>query len=52
VLQAANGAAALEILDGDQRVDMLLSDVVMPGLNGRELADEAILRVPNLKYFS
>ncbi len=49
VLRAANGAAALEILDGDQRVDLLLSDVVMPGLNGRELADEAVRRVPTLK---
>jgi PAS domain S-box-containing protein len=50
VLAAANGAAALEILDNGRPVDLLLTDVVMPGgLNGRQLADEALRRRPSLK---
>ena len=50
VLEAGNGAAALEILDRGHHVDLLLTDVVMPGgLNGRQLADEAMRRRPGLK---
>lgn len=50
VLEAASGAEALEILDRDSEVDLLFSDVVMPGgINGRQLADEAIRRQPGLK---
>jgi len=38
VLTAANGPAALAIVRGDQAIDLLFSDVVMPGgLNGFEL---------------
>jgi CheY-like chemotaxis protein len=41
---------ALEVLDGDQRVDLLLTDVVMPGgVNGRQLANQAIRKRPDLK---
>ena len=36
VLGAANGAAALEILD-NETVDMIISDMNMPGLDGLEL---------------
>jgi PAS domain S-box-containing protein len=49
VLAAATGAAALEILDGGAEVDLMFTDVVMPGLNGRQLADEAMRRRPGLK---
>jgi CheY-like chemotaxis protein len=31
------------------KVELLLTDVVMPGMNGRKLADEAKLRKPDLK---
>lgn len=48
VFPAANGQEALKALN-HQPVDLLLSDVVMPGMNGRVLAEEALRVVPNLK---
>jgi len=39
ILEAEDGAAALQIVDGHQgTIDLLLTDVIMPGMNGRELA--------------
>ena len=50
VLMAADGAAALEILDRSNDIDLLFTDVIIPGgLNGRQLADEAARRQPRLK---
>ncbi len=50
VLAAPNGAAALDILEGGQAVDLLFTDVVMPGgVNGRQLADEAVRLRPDLR---
>jgi two-component system NtrC family sensor kinase len=47
---AENGDAALELFgNGGARFDLLLTDVVLPGLNGRQLADEAKKRDPALK---
>jgi len=50
VLQAASGAEALErILRYPHPLHLVLTDVVMPGLNGRELADRLVLLRPDLK---
>jgi PAS domain S-box-containing protein len=50
VLCASDGAAALESLGGEQRIDLLLTDVVMPGgLDGRQLADAAVGLRPDLR---
>jgi len=50
VLEAANGEAALQVLATSAEVDLLFTDVVMPGhLNGRTLATEAVRQRPNLK---
>jgi len=49
VIEAKNGASALDILEGGG-IDLLFTDVVMPGgMNGRQLADEAVRRRPGLK---
>ena len=50
VVTAGNAAQALEILRGDQLVDLLLSDVIMPGgMNGVQLTVEARRIRPELK---
>jgi PAS domain S-box-containing protein len=50
VMRASNGAAALEILSGKDHIDLLLTDVVMPGgVNGRQLADAAVGQRPGLR---
>ncbi|NUR14215.1 MAG: PAS domain S-box protein, partial [Bradyrhizobium sp.] len=49
-LEAANAAEALTIIDADKSIDLLFTDVIMPGaMNGRQLADEAVRRRPDLK---
>ncbi|APO52033.1 histidine kinase [Bradyrhizobium sp. CCBAU 45394] len=49
-LEAANAADALTIIDADKDIDLLFTDVIMPGaMNGRQLADEAARRRPDLK---
>ena len=50
ILEAATGAAALRVLDAHPEIDLLFTDVGLPGgMNGRQLADEARKRRPNLK---
>lgn len=49
VLAADGAAAALKLLDAHPAVALLFTDVVMPEVNGRELADEALRRRPELK---
>src|SRR5690606_1261280 len=47
-LQAADGLSGLAILESDQTVDLLISDIGLPGLNGRQLADAARVKRPAL----
>ncbi|MFM2422556.1 MAG: hypothetical protein RL291_1086 [Pseudomonadota bacterium] len=42
VIEAADGADALALLKGGQSIDILLSDVDMPGMTGIELASECL----------
>jgi CheY-like chemotaxis protein len=50
VLEAQDGAAALELADScPERIDLLLSDVVMPRLGGYELAQRLRTRRPELR---
>ncbi|MEH2502509.1 PAS domain S-box-containing protein [Bradyrhizobium sp. AZCC 1578] len=49
-LEAANASDALRIIDDVPNVDLLFTDVIMPGImNGRQLVDEALKRRPDLK---
>jgi PAS domain S-box-containing protein len=50
VLEAANAAEAVDVFDASpHRIAMLVSDVVMPGLNGHELSRMLRLRAPRLR---
>ena len=50
VLSASDGDSALELLEERQgRVDLLISDVVMPGMDGPTLVERARARYPDLK---
>jgi signal transduction histidine kinase len=49
VLHAASGQAALDMLAANKSIELLLTDIVMPGMNGRELAEEARRRHPKLR---
>jgi CheY-like chemotaxis protein len=49
VLEAGGGEDALRLLDEHKTIGLLLTDVVMPGMNGRKLAEEACERRPALK---
>ncbi|MDB5919278.1 MAG: hybrid sensor histidine kinase/response regulator [Massilia sp.] len=49
VLSASNGSDALDILRSTPEIDVLFSDVVMPGMSGMKLAKEARALIPGLK---
>jgi signal transduction histidine kinase/CheY-like chemotaxis protein len=49
-MAASNAAEALAIIDGSERIDLLFTDVIIPGgMNGRQLAIEAQKRRKGLK---
>jgi signal transduction histidine kinase/CheY-like chemotaxis protein len=49
-LAAANAAEALVVIDSSQKIDLLFTDMIMPGsMNGRQLADAALQRRASLK---
>ena len=44
------GRSACSVIDDDAAIDLLFTDVIMPGaMNGRQLVDEALKRRPGLK---
>ena len=50
VIETDNAAAALDIVaEPNRRIHLLLTDVVMPGINGRHLADQARVIQPGMK---
>jgi CheY-like chemotaxis protein len=50
VIEAVNGAEAVSVLDGDIHIDLVLTDVVMPGaLTGKEVVEHALKARPDVK---
>ena len=49
VFEASESGAALRILEQRPEIAVLFTDVGLPGVNGRKLAEAAKSRVPNLK---
>jgi PAS domain S-box-containing protein len=49
VLVAPNGKDAMDIVNGGEEISLLFTDVVMPGMTGRQLADQAAVKRPGLK---
>ena len=50
VLEAPDAEAALRLIErGERSIDLLLTDVVLPGQNGRQLADQVMKWLPALK---
>jgi len=49
VVHAASGPEALRMIAGGQTASLLFTDIVMPEMTGRQLADEAVRHVPGLK---
>jgi CheY-like chemotaxis protein len=50
ILEAAEGVRALALAaDHDGKIDLLLSDVVLPGLSGRLVAERLLMQYPGMK---
>ena len=50
VIEAVDGPAGLKVLESNARIDLLITDVGLPGgINGRQVADAARVQRPNLK---
>lgn len=48
-LEAGNGQAALPVLTSNTTIDLLITDVGLPGMNGRQIAEIARRHRPDLK---
>ncbi|MFC1456607.1 PAS domain-containing protein [Microvirga arabica] len=48
-LEAVDGPSGLKMLQSPRRIDLLVTDVGLPGMNGRQLADQAREHRPDLK---
>ncbi|MBK0394121.1 ATP-binding protein [Ramlibacter algicola] len=49
VLEVGDGAEALKVLESTRRIDLLVTDVGLPSMNGRQVYDAAAVRRPALK---
>ena len=49
VVEAEDGASALGLFAGNQEVDLLLTDVIMPGMTGHEVAEGLTAKRPRMR---
>jgi PAS domain S-box-containing protein len=49
VIETVDGNQALPVIEGVDRIDLLVSDVGLPGMNGRQIAEIAVAARPDLK---
>jgi signal transduction histidine kinase/CheY-like chemotaxis protein len=49
IIQAGDATQALALLAIQPRIDLLFTDIVMPDINGRRLAEMAVAQYPHLK---
>ena len=49
IIEAADGPSGLAILQSERRIDLLVTDIGLPGLNGRQISEAARLLRPQLK---
>jgi PAS domain S-box-containing protein len=49
VIEAVDGPSGLEILQSSRHIDLLVTDIGLPGLNGRQVAEAARLARPELR---
>jgi CheY-like chemotaxis protein len=52
ILLASDARPVISILQSDSRIDLMVSDVVLPHVNGRKLAEIARASRPGLKVLS
>jgi len=48
VLEADDGTAGWQIVQSDTPLDLMITDVGLPGMNGRQLADAALSQRPKM----
>jgi DNA-binding response OmpR family regulator len=48
-LEAGDGQSGLQMLQSDRRIDLLITDIGLPGLNGRQMTDAARVKRPDLR---
>jgi signal transduction histidine kinase/CheY-like chemotaxis protein len=48
VIEASDGTSGLSLLESDVAIDLLVTDIGMPGMNGKEMADRARRTRPDL----
>ena len=51
IITASPGLDALQVLQADDNIDIVVSDMKMPGMNGIEFISEAKKRHGHLKFF-
>ena len=49
VRAVADGPAAVEVIDGPEPIDLVFTDVILPGMTGYGVADAAVARRPGVK---